>query len=202
MAKIGILGGSFNPLHNGHLHLARGFYESLGLDFVLLIPVCLPPHKDASGIAPPDDRLAMCREACRGRPWLLVSNVELRRGGRSYTADTLETLSREFPGDTFYLLMGADMFLTLEEWRRFEVIARLCVLCCARRDEEPKDRLTAYAACLSARYGARCRVQDIPILPLSSTLVRGMVARGEDVSGLVPPAIAALIAQKGLYKAH
>lgn len=200
MTKIGILGGSFNPVHNGHIHLARCFYERLGLDRVLLIPVSLPPHKDSRDIADPALRLGMCQAACEGRPWLAPCDVELRRGGKSYTVDTLEDLHRRFPDAELYLLMGTDMFLTLESWNRFEKIARLAFLCCARRSDDGQQKLEECAHRLALRYKARCFVEDIPALELSSTQVRERIAAGEDISGLVPEGVRRLIEQKGLYK--
>lgn len=200
MRKIGVFGGTFNPIHNGHVHLARGYLRALGLDEVLFIPTNVPPHKEAGDVLPPAHRLAMCRLAVQGQPGLAVSDIEIRRAGKSYTVDTLRALAQEYPGDTLYFLMGADMFLTVNEWNGFDEIARLAVLCTASRHEGEWPGLQAHARLLERQYGARCHIEAIPVLDVSSTQVREALARGEDARGLVPPPVADYIAQNGLYK--
>ena len=123
--KTGICGGTFNPIHNGHLHIVEEFRRGLGLDRVLLIPTRVPPHKAAPDLASAGERFAMCRLAAQGKPWLELSDIEMRREGKSYTAETLEELSALYPQDQFYLLMGEDMFLTLGRWYRPETIFSL-----------------------------------------------------------------------------
>ena len=123
--KTGIYGGTFNPIHNGHLHIVEEFRRGLGLDRVLLIPTRVPPHKAAPDLASAGERFAMCRLAAQGKPWLELSDIEMRREGKSYTAETLEELSVLYPQDQFYLLMGEDMFLTLGRWYRPETIFSL-----------------------------------------------------------------------------
>ena len=123
--KTGIYGGTFNPIHNGHLHIVEEFRRGLGLDRVLLIPTRVPPHKAAPDLASAGERFAMCRLAAQGKPWLELSDIEMRREGKSYTAETLEELSALYPQDQFYLLMGEDMFLTLGRWYRPETIFSL-----------------------------------------------------------------------------
>lgn len=127
--KTGIYGGTFNPIHNGHLHIVEEFRRGLGLDRVLLIPTRVPPHKAAPDLASAGERFAMCRLAAQGKPWLELSDIEMRREGKSYTAETLEELSVLYPQDQFYLLMGEDMFLTLGRWYRPETIFSLASVC-------------------------------------------------------------------------
>ena len=122
MAKIGLYGGTFHPIHEAHVHLVKDFADRLGLDQILLMPTFQPPHKQAHQLASPEDRLAMCRLAAAGDQRIQVSDLEIRRAGKSYTAETMEELHRLYPGNQWYLLMGEDMFLTVEHWYRPETI--------------------------------------------------------------------------------
>ena len=198
--KTGVYGGTFNPIHNGHLHIVEEFRRGLGLDRVLLIPAHVPPHKTAPDLAPAGDRLEMCRLAAEKTPWLQVSSIELEREGKSYTADTLEELSIRCPQDQLYLLMGEDMFLTLGRWYRPETIFSLASVCTTPRSPDGLDALRQKALEYTGQFQARCFLEHIPYLPISSTQVRQAVARGEDVSGLVPQAVAAYMKERGLYR--
>lgn len=198
--KTGIYGGTFNPIHKGHLHIVEAFRKGLGLDRVLLIPTRVPPHKAAPDLASPQDRFAMCQLAIQGQPWLELSDMEMRREGKSYTAETLEELSALYPQDQFYLLMGEDMFLTLGRWYRTETIFSLASVCTAPRSVHGMDALREKALEYTGTFHARCFLDHIPYLPISSTQVRQAVARGEDVASLVPEAVARYIRERGLYQ--
>ena len=198
--KTGIYGGTFNPIHNGHLHIVEEFRRGLGLDRVLLIPTRVPPHKAAPDLASAGERFAMCRLAAQGKPWLELSDIEMRREGKSYTAETLEELSALYPQDQFYLLMGEDMFLTLGRWYRPETIFSLASVCTTPRSPDGLDALRQKALEYTGQFQARCFLEHIPYLPISSTQVRQAGARGEDVSGLVPQAVAADMKARGLYR--
>ncbi|HJB97766.1 MAG TPA: nicotinate (nicotinamide) nucleotide adenylyltransferase [Candidatus Acutalibacter pullicola] len=198
--KTGIYGGTFNPIHKGHLHIVEAFRKGLGLDRVLLIPTRVPPHKAAPDLASPQDRFAMCQLAIQGQPWLELSDMEMRREGKSYTAETLEELSALYPQDQFYLLMGEDMFLTLGRWYRPETIFSLASVCTAPRSVHGMDALREKALEYTGTFHARCFLDHIPYLPISSTQVRQAVARGEDVASLVPEAVARYIRERGLYQ--
>ncbi len=197
---IGILGGSFNPIHCGHMALADGFIRRLQLDRLYLIPAAVPPHKSGQHLAAAEHRLQMCRLAAADNPVLQVSDMEIRRQGASYTVDTLEELRRLHPDARLYLMVGADMFLTLPGWHRFSDIARLAVLCAAPREDVGMERLQQQAELLKQQYGAVCLLADIPLTPVSSTEIRNRVKAGQSIAGLVPPAVATYIAQKGLYR--
>lgn len=176
------------------------FRRGLGLDRVLLIPTRVPPHKAAPDLASAGERFAMCRLAAQGKPWLELSDIEMRREGKSYTAETLEELSVLYPQDQFYLLMGEDMFLTLGRWYRPETIFSLASVCTTPRSPDGLDALRQKALEYTGQFQARCFLEHIPYLPISSTQVRQAVARGEDVSGLVPQAVAAYMKERGLYR--
>ena len=198
--KTGIYGGTCNPIHKGHLHIVEAFRKGLGLDRVLLIPTRVPPHKAAPDLASPQDRFAMCQLAIQGQPWLELSDMEMRREGKSYTAETLEELSALYPQDQFYLLMGEDMFLTLGRWYRPETIFSLASVCTAPRSVHGMDALREKALEYTGTFHARCFLDHIPYLPISSTQVRQAVARGEDAASLVPEAVARYIRERGLYQ--
>lgn len=198
--RLALFGGTFDPIHNGHVHLALEFARRLRLDRVLLMPTYVPPHKLKENMAPAADRLEMCRLAAAADPVLTVSDLEISRGGASFTVDTLEALQGQYPDAQLYLITGADMFLTLGTWWRFDDIASMAVLCAAPRDEATLEELKAYAAELE-RGGASCVIEDIPLMPLSSTDIRRQLASGQSAGGLLPDTVAAYIARKGLYRA-
>lgn len=194
--KIALFGGTFDPIHNGHLVLAREFAARLGLDKVLIMPTFVPPHKTKPDLAPAIDRLAMCRIACEPYPELEVSELEINRRGASFTVTTLEEMKRLYPDADLFLIVGADMFLTLKTWYRFSDIAAMATLCAAPRDDVSMDRLKAYAAELESQ-GAVCIIENIQTPSISSTDIRRRVAEGKDVSDLVP--VASYIRNNQLY---
>jgi nicotinate-nucleotide adenylyltransferase len=197
--RVGLLGGTFDPIHNGHLELARAFARRLSLDEVVLMPTNLPPHKMKKEMAPAADRLAMCRLAVQGDTLFSVSDREITRGGASFSADTLDALRAERPDADWYLIVGADMFLSLSTWYRFADIARMASLCAAPRDGAGFARLEEYAATLRAQ-GARCELLDLPVMAVSSTGLRRRLAAGEDTGDWLPQEVAEYIARRGLYR--
>lgn len=200
MNRIAIFGGTFNPIHNGHLHIARQFQQLLGARRVLFIPTFRPPHKEAPDLAPAGDRLAMCRLACEGTSYE-VSDMEIRRGGPSYTADTLLELKRQYPQEELCFITGEDMFLTLEHWYKPELIYSLATVCAAPRSTDGMEKLRAYAKELAVR-GATVILHNIDHLPVSSTMVRDAVRQGRPIDALVPAGVARYIGQSGLYRRY
>ena len=200
--KIGVYGGTFNPIHNGHVHLAREFIRRLGLDRALLIPTGAPPHKAAPELAPAEDRLAMCALAAAEitEAPVEVSRIEVDRAGKSYTAQTLAALRERYPEDELVLLMGEDMFLTVDQWFQAEKILSTATLAASPRSRDGLTRLLEKKAALERDFGARCVVEDIPFLDVSSTQARAAIDRGLPLSGLVPEAVAAYIQAHGLYR--
>lgn len=199
--KTGIYGGTFNPIHLGHIHILREFIRRLKLDRVLLIPTGTPPHKDAPELAGKEDRFRMCRlaaEEIKEVP-VEVSRIEFDRQGKSYSADTLTLLKREYPEDELFFLMGEDMFLTVDTWYRPEVICRCASLAASPRSENGLIKLKEKQKELEEKFGARCFVEDISWLPVSSTQVRELAERGGSLSGLVPPEVAAYIEEHRVY---
>lgn len=199
MKKMGLFGGTFDPIHCRHIDMALRLAEALDLDGVLLMPTFVPPHKIKESMAPAHHRLAMCRLAVEPYPTLQVSDLELTRKGASFTVDTLTALTEQYPDTEWYLFTGADMFTTLRTWHRFNDIARMATLCTVARDGVDTEALTAYADALRAD-GVRCYVDTNPVGALSSTAIRQKVQAGEDLTGLVPLSVAQYIDAHGLYR--
>ena len=198
--RIAIFGGTFNPIHNGHLHLLDAYRRELSPDLTLLIPTRVPPHK-ITDLAPEADRLAMCEIAVRGISDVRVSDLEFRREGPSYTADTLDELAGIYGEEAdFYLIVGSDMFLSLETWYDYERIFHRATLCTAAREYGDYERLKAYADHLARRYHARSVVYPLDVMVVSSTELRKRLERGADVSAWVPAGVAAYIRERGLYR--
>lgn len=202
--KTGIYGGTFNPIHLGHIHILKEFADRLSLDRVLIIPTGVPPHKAAPSLAAADDRLTMCRLAADEVDTvpIRVSSIEIDREGKSYTVNTLTELHEKYPNDRLYFLMGEDMFLTLDTWYRPDEICRLAALCASPRSDDGFEKLLVKKAELEEKFSAECHIENIPYFAASSTQVRELAARGESLSALVPRAVEKYINEKGLYRAE
>lgn len=199
--KTGIYGGTFNPIHLGHLHICQEFIRRLGLDRVLLIPTQVPPHKEAEDLVSGEDRLAMCALAAQelGKSKIEICDLELQRPGKSYTADTLRELRARYPQDEFFLLMGEDMFLTIDQWYLPEEIFALSIPCASPRSADGYQKLLLKRDQLFTRYHARCVVENIPYFQASSTQVRELAARGEPLSPWVSEQVEGYILSHHLY---
>lgn len=197
--RVGIYGGTFAPVHNGHVSAAKAFMEQMKLDYLFIIPTCLPPHKQIDRSDDPLYRLRMCELAFEDVDGVVISDTEIKRGGRSYTYDTLKELSR--PNTRLFLMCGTDMVLTFDTWYRFEEIFKLCYPVYVRRENDPiltkrvVDKITEYYN----KYGVMFRRIITDPIELSSTQIRGKVARGEDISALVPAKVADFIRRNRLY---
>ncbi len=201
MADVGILGGTFNPPHNGHIRLAGEFREKLSLDKILLIPTYTPPHKQAKELASAEDRLNMCSIIAEATDFLEVSDIEINRGGKSYTVDTLRELKKRHPENSYFFLMGSDMFLTFHLWREYREIFSLCTLCVASRENgSDYEKLIEYAKETFGENWTKVKISPLEPMELSSTEVREALHKGEGLSGLVPEKIEEYITERGLYR--
>ena len=200
MKKMALFGGTFDPIHRGHITMALRLADALGLDGVMLMPTFVPPHKIKNSLADAEHRLAMCRIAASAHPKLTVSEMEIARGGASFTVDTLTVLTAQYPDTEWYLITGADMFCTLRSWYRFDDIAKMATLCTVPRDGTDTAAIRAYAEELTAQ-GVRCYVADEPVEPISSTAIRRKLAAGEPTEDWLPDGVADYIRQHGLYTA-
>ena len=177
--KIGIYGGTFNPIHKGHVHFAKTVLKELNLDKVILIPDNIPPHKANAGIAPSEHRIQMCRLAVEDEEKIEVSDMEIKRHGISYTVDTLKEIKEAKPDAELFLLTGTDMFLTIDKWKSAEEIMSLSTAVGAPRIKEDLPKLLEKEKEMQ-RKGLKCRV--IPLIPVetSSTAIRNGCEEGLD----------------------
>ncbi len=198
--RVGIYGGTFSPVHNGHVAAARAFMEQMWLDILYVIPTGTPPHKILKGDATPADRLNMCRLAFSDLDGVVVSDLEIQREGKSYTVDTLRALAR--PDDRLFLLLGTDMLLTLDQWREPAELFRLAYPVYIRREEDATldDVIIQKIAAYHEAYGKVVRRIVAPAIDISSSQVRAAVAGGQSTEGMIPPAVADYIRDHDLYR--
>jgi nicotinate-nucleotide adenylyltransferase len=199
VARVGLLGGTFNPPHLGHLVCAQDAWAQLGLDRVLLLPVHTPPHKEAARDPGVAHRLALCEAAVAGDPRLGVSRAEADVPGRSYTVDTLSRLHDARPEDQLTFIVGGDMASTLPEWREPEAILALATLGVAAREGVGREQVLERLDRELPGSADRIRFFDMPRIDVSSSLVRRRLAAGRPVRYLVPDAVADHIEREGLY---
>ena len=199
--RLALFGGTFNPIHRGHVTVGRAAIERLELGRLVLVPSGSPPHKRPANLAPGADRLAMCRLAVADDPRIVVSDVELRSSQPSYTVTTLSTFHAEHPEAELLLLVGADMVRDFHKWRRHEEVARLARIVTLPRPGVELGELSELRRSLGDAAVDRllADVLDTPRVEVSSTEVRRRVAAGEPIDDLVPAAVARYIAEHGLY---
>lgn len=205
MARGSLLlyGGSFNPIHNGHLIIARAATEQLGVERTILIPSAAPPHKANSDLASPEDRLEMVRLAIAGEPGFEVSDIELHRQGPSYTILTIEAYRRELGSDVqLYWLIGGDTLPELGTWYRVGELVDLCRIVTASRPGFEAPDLSPLLTVLTPAQIERLRGGMIktPLVDISATQVRQRVREGPSLSGLVPDRVAEYVLRHGLYR--
>lgn len=204
--RVGIFGGTFDPVHNGHVKAAQAFFTHAGLDMLYVIPDKIPPHKSIGAGDDPTLRFQMARLAFEENPAfqgrVTVSDLEMNRKEPSYTYLTVRTL-REQGLDDLFLYCGTDMLLTLHEWRHAEEFIPLCTVAYAEREYQDavlSARVVRQKALLCERYGAK--ILDIPLDPIeiSSSEIREMIAGGGDASAYLPPRVYEFIKERGLYQ--
>jgi nicotinate-nucleotide adenylyltransferase len=193
----GVLGGTFNPIHYGHLLLADEVLEALDLTRIVFVPAAVPPHKPATDLAPARDRFAMVALAVRGHPRFVVSDVELRRPGPSYTVDTLEALATA--QDRLFLVVGSETFLDLLSWRAPRRIAALARLVVVPRTGSAFDPQGAAAQKVVREIGQEPLIVRATSLPISASDLRRRVRAGRSVAFRLPEAVVAYIHDHRLY---
>ena len=213
MPRTAVFGGSFNPIHYGHLLLADDLLEILALDRVLFVPAKHPPHKDPSRLAAPEERLAMVRLATEGHRGFEVSDMELARPGPSFTVDTLAALAR--PGQALFLVVGSETFLDLLAWRDPRRVAQLAQLVIVPRVGSPFDTASEAAQKVLREIGVEGgfttvdggRVPERGVIvsraasmPISASELRRRVREGRSLAFRLPPVVADYIRARGLYR--
>ncbi len=196
---IGLMGGSFNPIHEGHVNMARAALSGGYVDRVIFLPSGNPPHKRA-GLEDKEDRCAMTCLAIAGEENMSASREEIDREGVIYTVDTLTRLRAQHPGDTFHYLIGADTVHQLHTWRRIDEVIRLCgFLVMMRPDQDAAATLAAMEDW--RRRGAQMTLMQGTLMDISSTQIRERLSQGRDTDDLIAPAVAQYIRAHRLYDA-
>src|ERR687888_808570 len=199
MARVGILGGTFNPPHIGHLVCAQEAHAQLELDVVVFMPVHTPPHKELEEDPGAEHRVELCRLATAKDARLAVSRLEVDRPGPSFTVDTLTLLHERSPEDRLIFIVGGDMARSLPRWREPERILELATLAAAERAGAGREEIAETVA--QVRWGDRVRFFEMPRIDVSSSMVRERVAAGLPIRYLVPDDVASYIGAQGLYGA-
>ncbi len=187
--KIGILGGTFNPIHIGHLILAEEAREKLGLDRIIFVPTNLPPHKLNGYIAPAKLRYEMVKRAVKSSRYFSVSDLEIKRDGRSYTIDTVKRFKNLYPGDELYFIIGSDLLKYIDEWKDLSEITSLVKFVAATRPGYALEKIPSYIATLPIRA-----------VDISGFEIRQAIKNNKSFKYLVPETVFKYITRKGLYK--
>lgn len=205
---IGILGGTFDPVHFGHLRTGLDVVEALGLDQLRLIPCAIPPHR-VEPVASAQERRLMLELAIKNHPRLVVDDRELAREGPSYTVDTLLSLREDFPANPLFVLMGTDAFCSLPSWSRWQQIPELAHIVIMQRAEEPmqmSEELSQWYQAHQPKAGDEAlpngKIWSVPVtqMAISATAIREALYEKRDVRYLLPDAVISLIEQMGLYR--
>lgn len=201
MAKIGIMGGTFDPIHNGHLMLGRQALEEYQLDQIWFMPSGQPPHKKDHPVTDADIRCEMVKLALLGQSGFVFSDFEIRRPGNTYTAQTLALLHQEYPQHEFYFIVGADSLYEIERWYEPERIMSQTVILAAGREYEGIHRsLKGQMNYLKEKYGAQIEYLHCREMDISSEEIRSLTAEGQSVKDLVPEAVFAYMEKNHLYQ--
>ena len=194
-----MFGGSFNPVHSGHIQLVESFIRELSLDRVFVVPAYVSPFKLDGGAVIPEHRLEMCRLAFSGISQATVSDIEILRQGASYTYQTLLRLSEDCGSEKIYLLLGADSFLAIQDWKNPQSIFEHAVICGIPRETENAAVLEKHASTLEA-LGAQTVILPSEVMTVSSTRIRTLIKNSQSISGLVPPLVEQYIKNNQLYR--
>ncbi|MCR5356081.1 MAG: nicotinate-nucleotide adenylyltransferase [Lachnospiraceae bacterium] len=197
--RTGIIGGTFNPVHIGHLILAENAYDNLSLDKVIFMPTGKSYLKDQSVILPAADRMHLISEAIKDNDHFECSDFEIKKTGNTYTAETLNELNELYPEDELYFIIGEDSIYNIETWYKPQMIFDNCVLIVAPRGHEPDEKLIDIKEHLTSVYDARISLLDTPDIDISSSMIRERVGKGNSIKYYVPDKVEKLIKEKGYY---
>ena len=199
--RVGVYGGTFAPIHNGHVAAARAFLEQMKLDKLLVIPTYITPHKEISLSDDPKHRMKMCELAFSNDSGIEVSDIEIKRGGKSYTVDTIKALCA--PDRKLFLMCGTDMMLSFDKWREFETIFKLCCPVYVRRENDTSldSNIINKNQEYYEKYGVAFRKIVVDPMDINSTDIRDAVKNHRDITDSVPADVADYIQKHGLYNA-
>lgn len=200
MSRIGILGGTFNPIHNGHIQMVKYSHDAAKLDKVILMPTFVPPHKESTNLVSCEHRLNMCRLACLNLPYAKVSDFEIKLEGKSYTYRTLELLTSQNKNDEFFFIVGADMFLSMQNWKNPEIIFELATVIAIPRDKDSVSQLSNHYENVLKKMGAKAIVLKDSVLTVSSTYIRDNIDNQSALQSLIDSRVYSYIKENNLYR--
>lgn len=200
MSRIGILGGTFNPIHNGHIQMAKYSHDAAKLDKVILMPTFVPPHKESANLVSCEHRFNMCRLASAELPYAEVSDFEIKLEGKSYTYRTLELLKSQNKNDEFFFIVGADMFLSMQNWKNPEIIFELATVIAIPRDEDSVSQLSNHYENVLKKMGAKAIVLKDSVLTVSSTYIRDNIDNQSALQSLIDSRVYNYIKENNLYR--
>ncbi len=198
--KIGILGGTFDPIHNAHLLLGESAREQFGLDRVIYIPNNLTHYKNRTDLSGCEERYQMVKMAINENPFFTCSRLEIDKPEGSYTVDTINDLKNMYPGDEIYLILGADSVLNIDSWYKSEELLKSCIILAAIRKEDDIAVLDNKRRILKDLYNADIRLLSFNRIDISSTDIRERIRTGKSVRYMLPDEVIEYICIKGLYK--
>lgn len=199
MSKVGIIGGTFNPIHNAHIKIAEAAIAQYSLERVIFLIAGNPPHKDVDGDVTMEDRLKMTSRALSGYGYFCIDDRELYRDNKSYTYMTIQEFKQQQPGDDFYFIMGYDQFDTFDTWRNPEIISKNATILVVPRDIDSKQVINKRINDYKSKFEGEFGIVDINIIQISSSEVRKRLLNNEDVSELIDPRVLEYIKFHGLY---
>lgn len=196
--KIGIMGGTFDPIHNGHLMLGACAYDKFNLDSVWFLPNGNPPHKKEETNT--KDRLEMVRLAIEKDERFVLNTYEAKQSGKCYSYETLESFHRQYPEYEFYFIVGADSLFSIESWKEPAKVMKACTLLAACRDDKNPQDMQEQIAYLTEKYDADIQLMNTPHMDISSSDIREMTSMGMNIGSMVPEEVASYIQKHHLYK--
>lgn len=199
-SKIGIIGGTFNPIHNGHIKLSLNIINHFSLSKVMFLPNNIPPHKDVSTIVNKEDRFVMIERGIDGYSNLEIERFEIERDKISYTYESLEYLKKVYKESELFFITGSDGFLNFDKWRYIDRIFKASNLIVYLRDTSHKDRVIKLKEKYQKLYGGKIFLYLGDVIEISSTKIRGDIISGNDVSELIPKSVYEYILSKNLYR--
>lgn len=198
--RVGIMGGTFNPIHLGHLIIAEAAYEAYNLDEVLFVPSGVSYMKDQSEILDAKKRVHMTGLAIENNPHFALSTIEIDRDGNSYSYETLETLRKQNPNTEYFFLVGSDTLFALETWKHPEILLPSCTILVAVRDGVPMEKMQEHAKYLEEKFGGSIKLLTTPNIEISATDIRNRLAQNRNVKYFVPDSVLEFIHKYDLYK--
>lgn len=199
MKKVGIMGGTFNPIHNGHLFLAEHAYQQAGLNYILFMPTMNPPHKSDMSIVSAEHRINMVREAIKDNLHFIISDIELKRPGITYTSDTLKALKEDEPDTEYYFIVGGDSLMMMADWMDPQTVFNLSTIIAGGREQCSQEQLEEQVSYLENAYKGKIILLDMPLIEISSEKIRDRVANGKSIRYYAPDEVVSYIKEHNLY---